>query len=71
MSADKRRGKHGEQILSEALEILTPDQVLAIDRALQSIGPFGEVRLVKVKGRIRFIQKLKSNDLLRVCGARE
>ena len=47
--------------------MLTPDQVLEVDRALASIGPFGEVRLVKVKGKVRFIQKLKSNDLLQLC----
>jgi hypothetical protein len=50
--------------LSDALRILTPEQVLQVDRALAAVGPFGEVRLVKVKGRIRFIQQLKSHDLL-------
>jgi hypothetical protein len=47
----------------ERLDVLTPDQVLEIDRALASIGSFGEVRLVKVKGRVRFIQRLESRDL--------
>jgi hypothetical protein len=54
--------------LSEPLTLLTPDQVLQVDRALASIGPFGEVRLVKVKGQLRFIQKLDSRDLLRGNG---
>jgi hypothetical protein len=54
--------------LSEPLMLLTPDQVLQVDRALASIGPFGEVRLVKVKGQLRFIQKLDSHDLLRGSG---
>lgn len=54
--------------LSEPLTLLTPDQVLQVDRALASIGPFGEVRLVKVKGQLRFIQKLDSHDLLRGNG---
>jgi hypothetical protein len=60
---DEQRG----QTLSEALETLTPQQVLAVDRAVTAIGSFGEVRLVKAKGKVRFIQQLKSNDLLRVC----
>jgi hypothetical protein len=66
-----QRGGEREQTLSEALETLTPQQVLAVDRALTAIGSFGEVRLVKVKGKVRFIQQLKSNDLLQVCEARE
>lgn len=54
--------------LSEPLMLLTPEQVLQVDRALASIGPFGEVRLVKVRGQLRFIQKLDSHDLLRGNG---
>jgi hypothetical protein len=57
--------------LSEPLMLLTPEQVLQVDRALASIGPFGEVRLVKVKGQLRFIQKLDSRDLLRGNGGSE
>jgi hypothetical protein len=49
----------------ERLDVLTPEQVLEVDRALASIGPFGEVRLVKVKGHVRFIQRLESRDLSR------
>ncbi len=55
--------------LSEPLALLTPDQVIQVDQALASIGPFGEVRLVKVKGQLRFIQKLDSRDLLRGNGS--
>lgn len=46
------------------LKVLTPEQVLEVDRALAAIGPFGEVRLIKVKGRLRFIQQLESRDML-------
>ena len=53
------------RVLPEPLRVLTPDQVLAVDRALASIGPFGEVRIVKVKGQVRFIQQLHSQSLLR------
>jgi len=52
--------------LSDLLTVLTPEQVLEVDRALAAIGPFGEVRLIKVKGRVRFIQQLESRDLLRM-----
>jgi hypothetical protein len=55
-------------ILSEPLVLLTPEQILQVDQALASIGAFGEVRLVKVKGQLRFIQKLDSRDLLRGNG---
>ena len=55
-------------VLAEPLTLLTPEQVLQVDRALASIGPFGEVRLVKVRGQLRFIQKLDSHDLLRGNG---
>jgi hypothetical protein len=52
------------RVLPEPLRVLTPEQVLVVDRALASIGPFGEVRLVKVKGQVRFIQQLNSHSLL-------
>ena len=58
-------------MIPELLKVLTPEQVMQIDRALGSIGPFGEVRLVKVRGRLRFIQQLDSYDLLRSDGASE
>jgi hypothetical protein len=66
MAANRRAGKGSNPSLSEVLEILTPKQVLAIDRALTTVGPFGEVRLVKVKGKVRFIQQLRSDDLLQI-----
>jgi hypothetical protein len=36
--------------LPRPLKVLTPEQVAEIDRALEEVGPFGEVRLVKAKG---------------------
>ncbi len=53
------------------LETLTPRQVLAIDRALGAVGAFGEVRLIKVRGKVRFIQQLKSDDLRQMCEMRD
>ena len=69
MSSTGAREAKGDVTLSEPLVLLTPEQVLQVDRALASIGAFGEVRLVKVKGQLRFIQKLDSCDLLRGNGA--
>lgn len=48
------------------LRSLTLEQVLVIDRALAGLGAFGEVRIVKSKGRIRFIETLESQDMLKI-----
>ncbi len=55
--------------LPRPLRVLTPQQIVEIDRALEEIGSFGEVRLIKAKGKLRFIQRLESRELPR--GARE
>jgi hypothetical protein len=63
----KSNGNSNEEMevrLSEPLKVLNARQILQVDRALASLGPFGEVRLVKVKGRLRFIERLVSEDLL-------
>ena len=64
MSAYSRVEAGNNRVLPEPLRVLTPEQVLVVDRALASIGPFGEVQLVRVKGRVRFIQQLHSHSLL-------
>jgi len=51
--------------LPRPLRVLTPEQILEIDRALEEVGPFGEVRLVKARGKVRFIQRLESRELPR------
>ena len=43
---------------------LDQEQIKQIDRALADVGSFGEVRLVKAKGKLRFIQKLESEEVL-------
>ncbi|MCX7856098.1 MAG: hypothetical protein N2556_09065 [Anaerolineae bacterium] len=59
-------GTNGEVIrLPQPLRVLTPEQVVEIDRALEEVGPFGEVRLIKAKGKVRFIQRLESRELPR------
>ena len=61
--------RHGDQASGggsvAGLTQLTPQQILMIDRALAAIGAFGEVRIVKTGGRIRFIETLESRDLLK------
>ena len=46
--------------LSRPLKVLEPRHILEIDEALFQLGPFSEVRLIKVKGKLRFIQKVES-----------
>ena len=50
---------------SEAsLNVLSLEQIRLIDDALSELGPFGEVRLIKAKGKLRFIQMLTSKSAL-------
>ncbi len=50
--------------LERPLKVLTPAQLEQIDAALDSLGSFGEVRLIKIDGRLRFIHRVESRDLL-------
>jgi hypothetical protein len=45
---------------------LTDRQVAMIDQALDSLGEFGEVRLVVEKRRLRFLVTVKSSDVLKL-----
>jgi hypothetical protein len=47
-----------------SLRCLDPQLLEKIDSALCEAGPFGEVRLIVVKGRLRFIQVLRSDSVL-------
>ena len=51
--------------LDGPLEVLSPRQIMQIDQALAELGPFSEVRLIKSRGKLRFIQKVESQDLAR------
>lgn len=64
VSAEEREEEQERARLLRLLRVLTPHQVVEIDRALDAVGPFGEVRLVKVKGKLRFIQRLESREVL-------
>jgi hypothetical protein len=46
------------------LTCLDAEQVKRIDKALADIGDFGEVRLIKAKGKLRFIQKVISEEIV-------
>jgi len=46
-----------------ALRFLSPEAVSRIDQALQEVGEFGEVTLIVMKGRLRFIQITQSEKL--------
>ena len=60
--------------ISEAidqLQFLTPQLVRRLEAALSSVGAFGEVRLVVLKGRVRFIEIMRSEALGRRAEAEE
>jgi hypothetical protein len=50
--------------LERPLKFLTSQQIQQIDDVLAGLGAFGEVRLIKERGKLRFIQKLESKSLL-------
>ncbi len=50
--------------LSKPLRILTALQICQIDDALAGLGPFAEVRLIKNRGKLRFIQKVDSESVV-------
>jgi hypothetical protein len=49
--------------VKETVTLLTPHLIRQIDEALQKVGAFGEVRLVVIKGRLRFIQIVRSEAI--------
>ena len=51
------------QTMDLSLKVLDCGQVQRIDNRLDEMGPFGELRLIKKKGRVRFIEKVESFDL--------
>ena len=50
-------------VLTAPLTRLNATLVRQVDEALARVGAFGEVRLVVVKGRLRFIQVMKSESV--------
>ncbi len=46
-----------------SLAVLDSNLVHRLDKALAKVGAFGEVRLIVVKGRLRFIQIVQSESI--------
>jgi hypothetical protein len=46
--------------LDRPLGVLNSEHIRQIDDALAELGPFGEVRIIKQRGNLRFIQKMES-----------
>ncbi len=46
------------------LSCLDAQQIERINKALADIGEFGEVRLIKAHGKLRFIQKVDSIEIV-------
>ena len=57
------QGEQKPKANEQNLVFLNAAQIGLIDAALLAIGDFGEVRLIKAKGKLRFIQKLQSQSL--------
>ena len=50
---------------SYTLKFMEWDQIPMVDEALNSLGDYGEVRLIVEKGRLRFLVTQKSYDALK------
>ena len=44
-------------------QFITPELAHRLEAALSSVGAFGEVRLVVFKGRVRFIETMRSESV--------
>jgi hypothetical protein len=52
----------GDIKTKKPLKFLKPQQITMLDEALSTLGEFGELHLVVVKGSLRFIVVQKSYD---------
>jgi hypothetical protein len=50
--------------LDRPLGVLKSEHIRQIDDALAELGPFGEVRIIKQRGNLRFIQKMESAAIM-------
>ena len=48
---------------TEQIQFMTPHLVQRLETALTSVGAYGEVRLVVLKGRVRFIETMRSESI--------
>jgi hypothetical protein len=67
MSDDTKHFDGRDQVSEAQLRctILNAKQISMIDEALNSVGEYGEVRLVVEKGRLRFVVTNKSFDVFK------
>ena len=49
--------------LDRPLGVLKSEHIRQIDDALAELGPFGEVRIIKQRGKLRFIQRVESESI--------
>jgi hypothetical protein len=51
------------QGVTDQPQFMTPQLAHRLEAALSSVGSFGEVRLVVFKGRVRFIEIMRSESV--------
>ena len=54
--------------LDRPLDVLKSEHIRQIDAALAELGPFGEVRIIKQRGKLRYIQQVKSESIMEGSG---
>ena len=63
MAKDTSHGTLPVLKLNRPLGVLKSEHIRQIDDALAELGPFGEVRIIKQRGKLRFIQKVESMSI--------
>jgi hypothetical protein len=63
MAKDTSRETLPVLTLDRPLSMLKLEHIRQIDEALAELGPFGEVRIIKQRGKLRFIQKVESENI--------
>ena len=63
MAEDKSSETLPVLTLDRPLSVLKFEHIRKIDDALAELGPFGEVRIIKQRGKLRFIQKMESENI--------
>ena len=53
-----------DEFAEQPLKVLDPSQVKQIDAALCHLGETGELRLIKSKGRLRFITVVEDEEAI-------
>ena len=57
-----------DEFAEQPLKVLDPSQVRQIDTALCRLGETGELRLIKSKGRLRFITVIGDEEAIDLDG---